>query len=123
MDGDVRYKNLLKFAITKKSAKDVTVILIIDMSRPWTIVDTLNSWVHVLREHIHSLNLSPKELNEMEHNSKWVKDTVGEIVSCKTILVSLANHGCNMLAGLPRPFLGPGNNPPPPPESEGRVHV
>ena len=81
MDGDVRYKNLLKFAITKKSAKDVTVILIVDMSRPWTIVDTLNSWVHVLREHIHSLNLSPKELNEMEHNSKWVKDTVGEIVS------------------------------------------
>ncbi|CAB4002666.1 Hypothetical predicted protein [Paramuricea clavata] len=68
MDGDVRYKNLLKFAITKKSAKDVTVILIIDMSRPWTIMDTLNSWVHVLREHIHSLNLSPKELNEMEHN-------------------------------------------------------
>jgi hypothetical protein len=33
-------------------------------------MDTLNSWVHVLREHIHSLNLSPKELNEMEHNSK-----------------------------------------------------
>ena len=70
MDGDARYKNLLKFAMTKKSTKDVTVILIIDMSRPWTIMDTLNSWVHVLREHIHSLNLSPKELNEMEHNSE-----------------------------------------------------
>lgn len=70
MDGDVRYKNLLKFAMTKKSTKDVTVILIIDMSRPWIIMDTLNSWVHVLREHIHSLNLSPKELNEMEHNSE-----------------------------------------------------
>lgn len=77
MDGDVRYKNLLKFAMTKKSAKDVTVILIIDMSRPWTIMDTLNSWVHVLREHIHSLNLSPKELNEMEHNSKSVMNDQG----------------------------------------------
>ncbi|XP_046842962.1 cytoplasmic dynein 1 light intermediate chain 2-like [Xenia sp. Carnegie-2017] len=66
MDGDARYKNILKFAVTKKSAKDVTVILIGDMSRPWTIMDNLNSWVHVLREHIHSLNLSPKELNEME---------------------------------------------------------
>ena len=71
MDGDARYKNILKFAVTKKSAKDVTVILIGDMSRPWTIMDNLNSWVHVLREHVHSLNLSPKELNEMESRSKW----------------------------------------------------
>lgn len=73
MDGDVTYKNLLKFAITKKSAKDATVIIIVDMSKPWTIMDILNSWIHVLREHIHSLNLSPKELNNMEHNSKLNK--------------------------------------------------
>ena len=70
MDGDVTYKNLLKFAITKTSAKDATVIVIVDMSKPWSIMDTLHSWIHVLREHIHSLNLSPKELNNMEHNSK-----------------------------------------------------
>lgn len=68
MDGDVTYKNLLKFAITKTSAKDATVIVIVDMSKPWSIMDTLHSWIHVLREHIHSLNLSPKELNNMEHN-------------------------------------------------------
>lgn len=71
MDGDVTYQNLLKFAITKKSAKDVTVIIIVDMSKPWTIMDTLNSWIRVLREHIHSLSLSPKDLNEMEHHSKF----------------------------------------------------
>ena len=70
MDGDVTYKNLLKFAITKTSAQDATVIVIVDMSKPWSIMDTLHSWIHVLREHIHSLNLSPKELNNMEHNSK-----------------------------------------------------
>ena len=29
MDGDVTYKNLLKFAITKTSAKDATVIVIV----------------------------------------------------------------------------------------------
>lgn len=34
-------------------------------------MESLHSWTEVLREHIHSLKLPPKELNEMEERSKF----------------------------------------------------
>ncbi|EDO45956.1 predicted protein, partial [Nematostella vectensis] len=66
LDGDPRNKSLLKYALTPKHARDVLVVMVVDCSRPWAIMESLHSWTEILREHIHSLKLSPKELNEME---------------------------------------------------------
>lgn len=71
LDGDPLHKGLLQFAITPKSITNTLIVQVVDISRPWTIKESLHSWTEVLREHIHSLKLPPKELNEMEERSKF----------------------------------------------------
>ncbi|XP_029204240.1 cytoplasmic dynein 1 light intermediate chain 1-like [Acropora muricata] len=66
LDGDPLHKNLLQYALTVKSINNAVIVQVVDISRPWTIMESLHSWTEVLREHIHSLKLPPKELNEME---------------------------------------------------------
>ncbi|XP_068696771.1 cytoplasmic dynein 1 light intermediate chain 2-like [Montipora capricornis] len=66
LDGDPLHKNLLQYALTPKSITNTVIVHVVDISRPWTIMESLHSWTEVLREHIHSLKLPPKELNEME---------------------------------------------------------
>lgn len=70
LDGDPLHKNLLQYALTVKSINNAVIVQVVDISRPWTIMESLHSWTEVLREHIHSLKLPPKELNEMEERSK-----------------------------------------------------
>lgn len=71
LDGDPRNKTLLKYALTPKNVNDTLVVLVVDCSKPWFIMDSLHSWTEILREHIHSLKLTPKQLNEMEERSKY----------------------------------------------------
>lgn len=70
LDGDPQNKTLLKYALTPENTNDCLVVLVVDSSKPWTIMDSLHSWTEVLREHIHSLKLTPTQLNEMEEKSK-----------------------------------------------------
>ncbi|KAK3751295.1 hypothetical protein QZH41_012196 [Actinostola sp. cb2023] len=66
LDGDARNKTLLKYVLTPKNVNDSVVVLVVDSSRPWAMLDSLHSWTEVLREHMHSLKLTPTQLNEME---------------------------------------------------------
>ena len=36
------------------------------MSKPWDMLDHLENYMNILREHLHSLNISAKILNELE---------------------------------------------------------
>lgn len=66
LDGDPLHRSLLQYALTPKSVTNTVIVQVVDISRPWTIMESLHSWTEVLREHIHSLKLTPKDLNEME---------------------------------------------------------
>lgn len=70
LDGDPLHRSLLQYALTPKSVTNTVIVQVVDISRPWTIMESLHSWTEVLREHIHSLKLTPKDLNEMEERSK-----------------------------------------------------
>uniref|UniRef100_A0A452IF60 Dynein light intermediate chain n=1 Tax=Gopherus agassizii TaxID=38772 RepID=A0A452IF60_9SAUR len=72
LDGDLYHKGLLKFAMEANSLKDTLVMLVIDMSRPWTALDSLQKWASVVREHIDKLKIPPEEMKEMEQ--KLVRD-------------------------------------------------
>ncbi|TRY69775.1 hypothetical protein DNTS_006005 [Danionella cerebrum] len=48
LDGDLYHKGLLKFAVTTESLKDTLAIFVVDMSRPWTIMESLQKWTSVL---------------------------------------------------------------------------
>ncbi|KAG8521608.1 Cytoplasmic dynein 1 light intermediate chain 1, partial [Galemys pyrenaicus] len=66
LDGDLYHKGLLKFSLDAISLKDTLVMLIVDMSKPWTALDSLQKWASVVREHIDKLKIPPEEMKEME---------------------------------------------------------
>ncbi|XP_064168670.1 cytoplasmic dynein 1 light intermediate chain 2-like isoform X1 [Anguilla rostrata] len=66
LDGDLYHKGLLKFAVTAEMLRDTLAVFVVDMSRPWSIMETLQKWASVLRDHIDKLKIPPEEMKEME---------------------------------------------------------
>uniref|UniRef100_A0A8C5SN99 Dynein light intermediate chain n=1 Tax=Laticauda laticaudata TaxID=8630 RepID=A0A8C5SN99_LATLA len=66
LDGDLYHKGLLKFAIEATSLKDTLIMMVVDMSKPWTALNSLQKWASVVREHIDKLKILPEEMKEME---------------------------------------------------------
>uniref|UniRef100_A0A6Q2YX14 Dynein light intermediate chain n=1 Tax=Esox lucius TaxID=8010 RepID=A0A6Q2YX14_ESOLU len=66
LDGDLYHKGLLKFAVTAESLNDSLAVFVADMSRPWTIMESLQKWASVLRDHVDKLKIPPEEMREME---------------------------------------------------------
>lgn len=75
LDGDLYHKGLLKFAMEASSLKDTLVMLVVDMSRPWTALDSLQKWASVVREHIDKLKIPPEEMKEMEQKCEYAANT------------------------------------------------
>ncbi|XP_078526110.1 cytoplasmic dynein 1 light intermediate chain 2 isoform X1 [Lissotriton helveticus] len=72
LDGDLYHKGLLKFAVNAESLQETLAVFVADMSRPWTIMESLNKWASVLHEHIDKLKIRPEDIRDMEQ--KLVKD-------------------------------------------------
>uniref|UniRef100_A0A8V0ZQI8 Dynein light intermediate chain n=1 Tax=Gallus gallus TaxID=9031 RepID=A0A8V0ZQI8_CHICK len=66
LDGDIYSKGLLKFAVSAESLQHTIVIFVVDMSRPWTAMESLEKWAGVLREHIDKLKIPPEETRGMQ---------------------------------------------------------
>uniref|UniRef100_A0A8C7X877 Dynein light intermediate chain n=1 Tax=Oryzias sinensis TaxID=183150 RepID=A0A8C7X877_9TELE len=66
LDGDLYHKSLLKFAVTAQSLPDCLAVFVVDMSRPWTIMESLQKWASVLRDHVDKLKIPPEDMREME---------------------------------------------------------
>ncbi|MBN3279581.1 DC1L1 protein, partial [Polyodon spathula] len=67
LDGDLYHKGLQKFALSASNIKDTLAVLVVDMARPWTALDSLQKWSSVFREYIDKLKIHPEEIKEMEH--------------------------------------------------------
>lgn len=72
LDGDLYHKGLLKFALEAISLKDTLIMLVVDMSKPWAALDSLQKWASVVREHIDKLKIPPEEMKEMEQKSEYI---------------------------------------------------
>uniref|UniRef100_A0A0D9RB03 Dynein light intermediate chain n=1 Tax=Chlorocebus sabaeus TaxID=60711 RepID=A0A0D9RB03_CHLSB len=72
LDGDLYHKGLLKFSLDAISLKDTLVMLVVDMSKPWTALDSLQKWASVVREHVDKLKIPPEEMKQMEQ--KLIRD-------------------------------------------------
>lgn len=66
LDGDLYHKGLLKFAVSAESLQETVAVFVADMSRPWTIMESLQKWASVLRDHIDKLKIPPEEMRDME---------------------------------------------------------
>lgn len=60
----------MKFAVSAESLQHTIVIFVVDMSRPWTVMESLEKWAGVLREHIDKLKIPPEEMRGMQQKSK-----------------------------------------------------
>ncbi|XP_030366986.1 cytoplasmic dynein 1 light intermediate chain 2-like isoform X4 [Strigops habroptila] len=72
LDGDLYHKGLLKFAVSAESLQDTIVVFVADMSRPWTVMESLQKWASVLQEHIDKMKIPPEEMRDMEQ--KFIKE-------------------------------------------------
>ncbi|XP_073164052.1 cytoplasmic dynein 1 light intermediate chain 2 isoform X2 [Lepidochelys kempii] len=72
LDGDLYHKGLLKFAVSAENLQETLVVFVADMSRPWTVMESLQKWASVLREHIDKLRIPPEEMRDMEQ--KFIKE-------------------------------------------------
>ncbi|KAJ8004919.1 hypothetical protein DPEC_G00141280 [Dallia pectoralis] len=66
LDGDLYHKGLQKFAVCGENLADTMALLVVDMSRPWLVLDSLHKWASVLREHIDKLRVNPETLRDLE---------------------------------------------------------
>ncbi|XP_036394950.1 cytoplasmic dynein 1 light intermediate chain 1-like isoform X1 [Megalops cyprinoides] len=66
LDGDLYHKGLQKFAVSQDSLADTIVLLVVDISRPWLALDSLQKWASVIREYIDKLKVAPEVMREME---------------------------------------------------------
>uniref|UniRef100_S4R620 Dynein light intermediate chain n=1 Tax=Petromyzon marinus TaxID=7757 RepID=S4R620_PETMA len=67
LDGDEYHSGLLRFAMTRESARDSLTLLVADLARPWLIVDALHKWSGVLRRHLDSLKIPVDERRDMDN--------------------------------------------------------
>ena len=44
------------------------VMIVVDLSQPWTIMESLQRWAEVVLKHVNSLQISPQERKDMEEN-------------------------------------------------------
>jgi len=55
-EGDVANKELMRFALNEQTLKEKCVVLItLNLSRPWSLHESLNKWMSLLEEHVSSL--------------------------------------------------------------------
>lgn len=64
LDGDLRHENLLNFALTEANFEHSCCLLVASMSKPWNIMNSLETWANFLEKHIESLNLKPAKLKQ-----------------------------------------------------------
>ena len=71
MDGDPHHTGLLKFALTKENFADTLVLLVVSMSQPWSILESLRKWTQILQDHINRLKIAPEEMYEYEQSCEY----------------------------------------------------
>ncbi|TTO63369.1 Cytoplasmic dynein 1 light intermediate chain 1 [Bagarius yarrelli] len=67
LDGDLYHKGLQKFALCVENLWESLAMLVVDLSRPWTALESLHKWTSVLREYLDKIRVPPETMRELEH--------------------------------------------------------
>jgi len=55
LEGDVGHAPLVDFALNEKNIANSVVLVVLDFSQPWLLVESLEKWLKVLENHIEVL--------------------------------------------------------------------
>ena len=72
LDGVVYHSDLLKFALKKDDVDNTLVMIVVDLSKPWSIMESLERWVDVVQRHVNSLDIPPEDMRSMEAQRKTI---------------------------------------------------
>jgi len=70
LDGVVWHSQLLPFVLTRDTIEHTTVMIVVDLSQPWNIMESLERWAEVVRRHVNSLQIPERQLRQMEEKSE-----------------------------------------------------
>lgn len=70
LDGVEYQEQLLQYVLSKEKCHNTIVVIVVDLSQPWDVMDSLERWTEVVRTHLNSLNIPPKEFSEMRDTGK-----------------------------------------------------
>eukprot|EP00824_Muranothrix_gubernata_P003244 TRINITY_DN13968_c0_g1_i1.p1 TRINITY_DN13968_c0_g1~~TRINITY_DN13968_c0_g1_i1.p1 ORF type:complete len:490 (+),score=111.73 TRINITY_DN13968_c0_g1_i1:31-1500(+) len=67
MEGDVHFTDLLRFTINPDTITAAIAMIVLDLSRPWTMLEDLQKWFDVLNQHMESVldKLAPGQRDEL----------------------------------------------------------
>ncbi|XP_046578274.1 LOW QUALITY PROTEIN: cytoplasmic dynein 1 light intermediate chain 2-like [Haliotis rubra] len=68
LDGDPSHTGLLKYALTEQNFSDTLVLLVASMTHPWSLMEALEKWVSILREHIDRLKIPSEKMRDYEQS-------------------------------------------------------
>jgi len=108
LDGDQDHAVLLQSVISKESLADTVVLVVVDLSRPWLIMESLKKWSRVLGDHLETLDadeiletLKAEQINTFrsytEDQDEAKKDGEETIMLDLEDGVLASNHGIPMI--------------------------
>eukprot|EP01133_Synstelium_polycarpum_P013434 gene13434-15832_t len=62
LEGETAHHDLLKFALSSQNIGQSMIVITLDFSQPWNIVDSLKKWLGILEEHINAIASEKKHL-------------------------------------------------------------
>ena len=69
LDGNAEFRSLLQYIVTSTTACNTLVIITLDMSRPWTLVQSLERWFRLLGEHFAAVGSAELDEQKAKSNS------------------------------------------------------
>ncbi len=72
LDGDPSHTGLLKYALTEQNFSDTLVLLVASMTHPWSLMEALEKWVSILREHIDRLKIPSEKMRDYEQSCEYI---------------------------------------------------
>ena len=58
VDGNLSHRNLIRHCLPKRMIGNAMILLVVDMSKPWGMFESLEKWVKVIHEHLDSLKVN-----------------------------------------------------------------
>ena len=88
LDGVEYQEQLLQYVLSKEKCRNTIVVAVVDLLQPWEVMDSLERWTEVVRTHLNSLNIPPKDFSEMRDAGKQ-NNSVGKYLG---LLVCAKGH-------------------------------
>ena len=70
LDGVVWHSQLLPFVLHERNITDTLVMIVVDLSKPWAALESMERWSEVVNKHINNLKIPEKRRKQMEENSE-----------------------------------------------------